>query len=177
MWESEYEDRQKLQTKTNLDLELGLEMELPICSLEDEDAAELRLWLRRLCNRRPHAEVRARVLLKVARHDTARHLVLLQAERAHLVKGAVVKEAHKAIDIAHPIRLHLLMGDDAKGARGCVVRDAVRGVLQRHCADLQLLDLVDGANGEDVLGDEREAVWKGRGVQGAHLRDLGEVDV
>ena len=67
-------------------------------------------------------------------------------------------------------------GEDEEGARGFLVRQAARLLAKGHGADVELLDLVDAADGHGALLGQRQAVREAAAVEARHEVHLRATD-
>ncbi len=59
-------------------------------------------------------------------------------------------------------------GENDKGPRSFLVRNAARLFPQGHGANVQLLDLINAPDGHGAFLGQRQAVWKAAAVEARH---------
>mmetsp|Transcript_4212 Transcript_4212/g.12213 ORF Transcript_4212/g.12213 Transcript_4212/m.12213 type:complete len:676 (-) Transcript_4212:386-2413(-) len=170
--------------------QLGEQGQPPLGDAEHEDAPRGRLGFVRHHESRAHEEgahLRGRPGgAQGAGEDGERRLGGPERVRVRELEGGIVQEPH-VVHLGALVRregraarargAHLLHGADGEGAAALVVGDAPRVLVELHRLDVQLLDVVDGPDGQHLVPADREALGEGLGVEGAHVRGVAEVDV
>ena len=150
------------------------ERQLPLARLEHQNPPFARLHLLRELEGGPDDVVLARIVREGARDDGRVALVPLQ-------RVAIRRLERRRVDQADPARLlarlrvgGLRQNRERPGAR--LVRDPSRLLVKRHGPNVELLDVVDGADGEPRLGGQREGVREAPRVEGTREQNLARVD-
>mmetsp|Transcript_12353 Transcript_12353/g.40618 ORF Transcript_12353/g.40618 Transcript_12353/m.40618 type:complete len:228 (-) Transcript_12353:1790-2473(-) len=145
-----------------------------------QDAPPRRLHLVREGKGGPHHKVLLLVIREPAGDDGANRLKGVHGCGVEHVEGLVVDEPHipvLGVFAEGGGGLHVFRRREPERSRRLLVRDAARLLPERDGADVELLDVVNRADGEGAVGGDDERVGERGGVERAHVVDGGEVDV
>mmetsp|Transcript_9306 Transcript_9306/g.42375 ORF Transcript_9306/g.42375 Transcript_9306/m.42375 type:complete len:233 (-) Transcript_9306:2136-2834(-) len=122
---------------------------------------------------RAHDVIRTRIIREDARDDTGVLLVGLEPELVQGFERDVVEESDK-VGLGSSVKI---FSQSRVRTRLRLVRDSPRLLAERDGAYVQLLYVVDAADGEVGLGREREGVGKGVAVERTRVQHLPQVHV
>ena len=154
-----------------LHLLLRDELKLSVLSAKHQDSTPRRLGLLGQTVPGAHDVINPRVVGERAGYDARVLLVGFQPKLAQRLERDVVEQSHKVAVFVEIFRQRRVCSSLR------LMRDASRLLAQWDGAYVELLYVVDAADGEIRLGREREGVREGVAVEGTRVEHLPQVDV